>query len=141
MLKKNFRNYALTLKEINSDGAHSLTYFALVNELMLFGTKEKAVEAIHWIDKFFDKFPDNGKDPLTPKMWILRGACALTCGQIDAARTNFAKAWHGWKHPEAAVMLGDCHMRFQDFDKAIQILEEIKSLALLASFLKKKMLL
>ena len=126
VLKKNFRNYALTLKEINSDGAHSLTYFALVNELMLFGTKEKAVEAIHWIDKFFDKFPDNGKDPLTPKMWILRGACALTCGQIDAARTNFAKAWHGWKHPEAAVMLGDCHMRFQDFDKAIQILEEIK---------------
>ena len=127
VLKKNLRNYALTLKEISSDRAHSLTYFAIVNELMLFGTKEKAVEAIHWIDKYFDKFPDNGKDPLTPKMWILRGACALTCDQVDAARTNFAKAWHGWKHPEAAVMLGECHMRFQDYDKAIQILEEIKS--------------
>lgn len=126
VLKKNLRNYALTLKEINLPDAHSLTYFAMVNELMLFGTKEKAVEAIIWIDKFFDKFPDDGKDPLIPKMWILRGACALTNDQVDAARTNFAKAWHGWKHPEAAVMLGECHLRNGDYDKAIQILEEIK---------------
>lgn len=128
VMKKNLRNYALTLKEINSERAHSLTYFAIVNELMLFGTKEKAVEAITWIDKFFDKFPENGKDPLIPKMWILRGACALTCDQVDAARTNFAKAWHGWKHPEAAVMLGECHLRQQNYDKAIEVLEEVKKM-------------
>jgi tetratricopeptide (TPR) repeat protein len=124
--RKNLRNYALTLKEINTDKAHSLTYFAIINELMLFGTKESAMEAIQWIDKFFDKFPDNGKDPLIPKMWILRGACALTCDQVEAARTNFAKAWHGWKHPEAAVMLGECNLRNQDYDKAINVLEEVK---------------
>lgn len=125
--KKNLRNYKLTLQEINKPDAHSLTYFAVVNELMLMGTKQAAVEAIQWIDKFFDKFPDDGKDPLVPKMWILRGACALDCEQVDAARTNFAMAWHKWKHPEAAVMLGECHIRFMNWDKAIEILEEVKS--------------
>src|SRR3990167_4920513 len=124
--KKNLRNYKLTLQEINTEKAHSLTYFALVNELMLIGTKEKLVDAILWIDKFFEKFREDGKDPLIPKMWILRGTCALDCGQVDAARTNFAKAWHGWNHPEAAIMLGECHMKNQDWDKAIDILEEVR---------------
>lgn len=123
--EKNIRNYKLTLQEINKPSAHSLTYFAIVNELMLMNKHDKTIEAIQWIDKFFDKFPDDGKDPLIPKMWILRGACALDCDQVDAARTNFSQAWHKWKHPEAAVMLGECHIRQQNWDKAIEILEEV----------------
>lgn len=126
--KKNIRNYKLTLKEINTDKAHSLTYFAIVNELMLFNKREKDIEAIQWIDKFFEKFPDDGKDPLIPKMWILRGACALNCNQVDAAKTNFAKAWQGWKHPEAAAMLGVCDMKLQNWDKAINVLEEVDAM-------------
>lgn len=125
--RKNMRNYRLTLSEINKPDAHSLTYFAIVNELMLMKDKRKknCIEAIGWIDKYFDKFPDNGKDPIVPKMWILRGACALDCGQVMAAQTNFMKAWEGWKHPEAGIMLGECDVRNGAYDKAIKILEEI----------------
>lgn len=123
--KKNLRNYKLTLQEINSPRAHSLTYFAIVNELLLFGEPKKLLEAIHWIDKYMEKFPDTGIDPLVPKMWTLRGVCALDCNQLDAARTNFAKAWNGWKHPEAGIMLAECHIRKQEWDKAIDLLEEM----------------
>jgi len=123
--QKNMRNYKLTLKEINSKEAHSLTYFAIVNELLLFGKPKKLIEAIKWIDEYFEKFPDSGVDPLVPKMWVLRGVCALDCHQLEAARTNFAKAWNGWKHPEAGVMLAECHIRKQEWDKAIELLEEM----------------
>lgn len=125
LAEKNMRNYRLTLTEINSPKAHSLTYFAIVNELLLFGDSKHLLEAISWIDKYFEKFPDTGTDPLVPKMWTLRGVCALDCNQIDAARTNFAKAWNGWKHPEAGVMLAECHIRKQEWDLAIDLLEEM----------------
>ena len=145
-VSKTWRNYRLTLKEINSEKAHSLTYYALVNELLviansktlthkipnkdIFNTYDKKgykylVEAIHWIDEYFNKFPDSGVDPLVPKMWVLRGVCALDCGQLEAARTNFAKGWNGWKHPEAGVMLAECHIRKQEWDQAIELLEEM----------------
>ena len=124
-MQKNKRNYRLVLKEINKPDAHSLTYYAIINTLMIFGGKENNLKAMKYIDKAFKKFNLKMEDPLTSKLWVLRGLCCMNCGQLLAAKQSYHKAWDENKHFEAGLNLAEAYMQEKNIDKAIEILEEI----------------
>lgn len=136
VVRKNERNYKLVLEDIKKPEAHSLTYYAMVNCLMIKGqdlqqTSPKSnwqkyfKEAIQWIDKCFVDRPTSKEDPLTAKLWTLRGICCKVCGQITPAKQAFEKAWGEMQNVEAAVNLAECHICEKNFTKAIEILDQI----------------
>ncbi len=127
--RKNKRNREFLEKEIKTKEAHSLTYFHLINSLMLETGSVKKVynncaRAIKLIDEALDKFKLTKEDPLTAKMWALRGLCCLSARQVEAAKQSFQKGWDEWKHPECAVNLAKIHNDEKKYDKAIEILDE-----------------
>ena len=127
--RKNKRNREFLEKEIKTPEAHSLTYFHLINSLMLeTGSVKKvysnAVRAIKLIDEALERFKLTKEDPLTPKIWALRGFCCLSARQIEAAKQSFLKGWDEWKHPECAVNLAKIYNDEKKYDKTIEILDE-----------------
>jgi len=133
-IAKNRRNYIYLKKEME-DNPDIMTYFHLINCLMVLGRfdrpkdrKKKAIEAIRLVDEAFKKFNPEHKDPITPKLWVLRGACCLGNGPVLSAKQSFHKAWDEWKNPEAAVQLGAIYLQEENFDKVIEILTEVYKL-------------
>ena len=127
--RKNKRNREFLEKELKTKEAHSLTYFHLINSLMLeTGSVKKVygncVRSIKLIDGAFEKFKLTKGDPLTPKLWALRGLCCTHAGQIAAAKQSFHKGWDEWKHPECAVNLSKIYNDEKNYDKVIEILDE-----------------
>lgn len=131
MAEKNERNLKFLLEDYIAGKAHSLTYYGLVNCYMLRRTIKDYQEAIRLVDEYFEKFPGGETDPLTPKMWCLRGGAAFDFwlrtqdpNAFAGSKQSYQKAWHGWKHPEAAVCLAECHIQEKQYDNAIALLLE-----------------
>lgn len=150
IVKKNRRNMAFSLKEIEKPTAHNLTYYALTNCYMLEGREQQFIagriikrigmrnlinKAVNWqawyikaiklIDVCLEKFPMTWDDPLLSKMWILRGICCQTCGQTAAAKQSFARAYDNTKSPESAVNLAEIYLQEKNYTGVIVILEPL----------------
>jgi tetratricopeptide (TPR) repeat protein len=129
---KNERNMALLMEDYDAGKAHSLTYYGLVNCHLLRYKKEDYRRALQLVDEYFDKFGEDKEDPLTPKMWSLRGGaahdywkCTNDPTAFIGAKQSFEKAWNGWKFPEAAVNLSECFMIEKKFDEALSLLTSL----------------
>lgn len=127
--QKNERNMALLMKDYRAGNGHSLTYYGIVNCHLLRRTKDDYRKAIRWCDEYFEKFGEDKNDPLTPKMWCLRGGAAFDYwlntndpASFMGAKQCFEKAWNGWKFPEGAVNLAECYIREKKFDQALDVL-------------------
>jgi GT2 family glycosyltransferase len=131
---KNKRNYKYLTKEIKAN-PDIMTYYHLVNCLMVLGrfaSKKKLFElskqSVKLIDEALEKFKPKQEDPITPKLWTIRGACCLGAGQILAAKQSFHKAYDEWRNLEAAVQLGGIYLKEKNYDKVIEILKPIYAL-------------
>jgi len=120
--KKNDRNLRLALLDYK-ENPHSLVYYGLVNALIIKGGKKNLQTAIKLVDECFEKCKLTKEDPLTPKMWMLRGIICLDAGQILAAKQSLHKAHDEWQWPEATINLGEMYMKENKWDKAIEILD------------------
>lgn len=125
-VKKNKRNLSFLEKEIKTPEAHSLTYFGIINCLCILGGQKNWIRAIKYIDEALNKFKLSHDDPLTQKMWVMRGLCCMSCGQQAAAKQSFLKAYDGWSNPEGAVNLAEIYMRENDYDQALEILHKME---------------
>lgn len=124
--RKNKRNFRLIARDMKNN-PHSLTYYNMVNSLLLMGGDKNARKCIRLLDEALAKFEYRDDDPILPKFWVIRGACCLRCGQIDAAKQSFHKAWDVSKNPEAACYLGEIYIKEKNLDKAIEIMTAIYS--------------
>ena len=124
---KNRRNYKFLLEEIK-ENPQSLTYYHIVNCLMIMGGKENIEQAIRYIDECFEKFQLKHEDALTPKMWVLRGVCCMDQKQYLAAKQSFHKAYDEWQNPEAAVNLAKLYAMEKNWKRVIEILNPIYEL-------------
>lgn len=129
--QKNRRNYKMLMAEIQSGKAHQLTYFHLINTLMIFGGQKNLKQAIKYIDYSFDNFDLKPTDPIVPKMRILRGLCCMNLFDKtkdlrlrEAARVDFNTSYAQKKGSEAAVNIAEILMQEQKWDETIAILEE-----------------
>lgn len=125
MKVKNKRNLKLLLEDIKDPKAHSLTYFGIVNALMIADGYDNHVEAMLYVDKCFAKCDLKDTDPLTPKMWVLRGLCCMYCKQFEAAEQSFKKALSISEHPEASVNLAEIYMMRNEWNKTIELLTKL----------------
>lgn len=125
--EKNLRNYKLLLLDLQ-DNPHSLTYYHVVNCLLIIGGHENMLQAVKYVDECLEKFPMDNKDPLLPKMWVLRGVACMDAKQDLAAKQSFHKAYDEWKHPEAAVNLAELYLREKNHDKVLEVLNPIYAL-------------
>lgn len=132
MFAKNVRNMKYLRQEMRQGTAHSLTYYAMANSLIILGKKlrgkrktDNSLEVVRLIDEAFDKFKLKDEDPLTPKMWVLRGLACSEAHQVAAAKQSYHKAYDGFKHPEAAVLLADLYMQEKNWQRAIEILSPV----------------
>ena len=121
---KNRRNYKLALLDMK-DNPHSLVYWGIVNNLVIAGGKKNLEQAIKYIDECFKKCGLKPEDPLTPKMWVMRGIACQDAGQHLAAKQSYHKAFDEWQHPEAAINLAELYMREKNYDKVIEILSPL----------------
>jgi len=124
--RKNLRNLKLAHADMEGD-PHSLNYFAIVNSLMIQGGHKNNIKAIKYIDKCFEKFPPDPEkpDPLTDKMWILRGLCCQKNGQIMAAKQSFHKAYDETQSIGSAINLAELYYREEDYLKVVEMLAPI----------------
>lgn len=118
---KNDRNLRLCWLDYK-ESPHSLVYYGLVNALIIKGGKKNLETAIKLVDECFEKCKLTKDDPLTPKMWMLRGIICLDAGQHLAAKQSLHKAHDEWQWPEATVNLAEMYMKENKWDKAIEIL-------------------
>jgi tetratricopeptide (TPR) repeat protein len=125
--EKNLRNYKLLLLDLQ-DSPHSLTYYHIVNCLLIIGGHENMLQAVKYVDECLEKFQLKKEDPLTPKMWVLRGVACMDAKQDLAAKQSFHKAYDEWQHPEAAVNLAELYLREKNYDKVLEILKPIYEL-------------
>lgn len=123
--RKNKRNLKLVMEDLKRPTAHNLTYYAAVNALMIEDGYDNHLKAMILVDECFEKFKMGDEDPLTAKMWVLRGLCCMYCNQFDAAKQSFKKALSISDHPEAAINLSEIYMMRQNWEKAIEILTKI----------------
>ena len=123
--EKNLRNYQFLIKEIKSPEAHPLTYFNMINCLMMRGQKGDSLEALRYIKKAFEKFDLKEKDPLYSKLFVLKGLCCMNCNQVLAAKQSFHTVFDKFQNPEAAVNLAEIYRQESRWEKVIEILEEI----------------
>ena len=125
-VKKNLRNLRLIEKDIREGKAHSLTYYHLVNSLILLGTKKNREKAVIACDKCFELFDLKPEDPLLSKMWVLRGLGCMLNGQKAAAKQSFIKALIARPdHPEAKLNLGCILVDEGKIEEALVYLEEM----------------
>ena len=157
LARKNLRNLALVRADMKKPTRHSLTYFALVNSLVMLGSHSTFdflcttnkwfrlfrkplrwlrvkdyltgksfnayAEAVQAVDKCFEEFPPSNDDPLTRKMWVLRGLACLQAGKRDAAWQSFNSAHIIKKDdPEAVINLAYLYIEDKKWQKAIDIL-------------------
>lgn len=131
VIQKNRRNIKYLLQEIREGKAHSLTYYHLINSYMVIAynlrQKDLFKKALTLIDEAFTKFNLTKDDPITPKMWVLRGHCCERFNAL-AAKQAYHKAWDEWRHPEGGVNLAEMYKREANYDKAIEILETLYSM-------------
>jgi tetratricopeptide (TPR) repeat protein len=125
--EKNLRNYKLLLLDLQ-DNPHSLAYYHIVNCLLIIGGYDNMLKAIKYVDECLEKFQLKKEDPLTPKMWVLRGVACMDAKQDLAAKQSFHKAYDEWQHPEAAVNLAELYLREKNYDKVLEILKPIYEL-------------
>lgn len=124
--KKNLRNLKLLEVDIKSGKAHSLTYYHLVNSLILLRTEEARKRAVIECDKCFELFDMKPEDPLLSKMWVLRGLACMVNGQKDAAKQSFIKALIARPdHPEAKLNMGCILFDEGKIEEALVYLEEM----------------
>ncbi len=135
-IKKNERNLKLMqsdLSKIDKDkekGRLSMLYYGIVNALIILaGTKKdkerqnSLVQALDITDKCIANLTH--EDPLTAKMWMLRGIICHDAKQFAAAKQSYLKAYDEWKQPEAAVNLCDIYILEKKYDEVIKILSEV----------------
>lgn len=123
-MKKNLRNYKLLLVDYKEE-KHTLLYYGLVNSLLLLKGKKNLERAINLIDEMFETLKPKNDDPITPKMWMLRGAALVDLGQVLAAKQSLHKAFDEWRQPEAAVQLGSIYIDEKNYDRAIEVMETL----------------
>jgi len=112
-------------------GRISMIEYGMVNALIIVAGREKddnekldtLVEALEICDACIARLED--KDPLKGKMWMLRGVVCSDAGNIAAAKQSYLKAYDEWKQPEAAVNLSHLLLQEGDWNKTIEILEEV----------------
>lgn len=135
--KKNQRNYELIMQDIaeckdkpEEQGRMSLLYYGIVNSLVILAggqqnLKEKdatLVKALLMCDDCLKLLKP--EDPLTAKMYVLRGIVCLDAGQQLAAKQSFHKAYDEWLQPEGAVNLAEIYLKEENWNKAIEILDK-----------------
>lgn len=133
--KKNQRNIDLLLKDISEGWDHSLTYFGLVNSYITRAGKGDFVRAMETVDKCFAKFPPSAEDPLTPRMWNLRGlAClkhhlATKDGRaFEGAKHSYLTCWLDYKDISAGVDYAGCLIQEQNYADAEKVLLEVNAI-------------
>lgn len=119
--EKNRRNLRLALRDVNRPGAHSLNYFALANCLII---EKKYDAAIYWIHKYFMKFDKNFKDPLTAKMYVLRGICWRKKKDRGRARNDFQNATNDETSVDARINRAEMFEEEKEIDRAIIEMED-----------------
>ena len=124
--KKNLRNLKLIEKDIKEGNAHSLTYYHLVNSLILLRTFKARERAVRECDTCFELFNLKPEDPLLSKMWVLRGLACMINGQVAAAKQSFIKALIARPdHPEAKLNMGCILFDEGKIEEALAYLEEM----------------
>ena len=121
---KNKRNYQLLMMDYKEKKT-TLNYYHIANALIILGGEKNLQQAIRYIDEMFETLKPGKDDPITSKMWMVRGVCCHRAGQLLAAKQSYHKAFDEWQQPEAAVSLGDIYLGEGKYDKAIEILETI----------------
>jgi tetratricopeptide (TPR) repeat protein len=119
----------MLMEEIKSGKGHTLTYFHLVNSLMIMKEYKKAME---YVDIIFDKFKLDPLDPILPKLRTLRGLCCMNLyaqtkdGRYKlAAESDFLVSYGINKNVEAAVNIAESYMIDKKFDETIALLEPL----------------
>jgi len=123
--KKNARNYKFLAAEIASPQAHVLTYYHMVNCLMMRNKKGDALQALRYIKDSFEKFNLKEEDPLYSKLFVLKGLCCMKCNQVMAAKQSFHHVFDKFKNPEAAINLAAIYRNEARWERIILILEEV----------------
>jgi tetratricopeptide (TPR) repeat protein len=134
--RKNERNIKFLEKDMASPNAHALTYFGMINALMLTEKPENYLRAIKLIKEALEKFKLDEKDPLLAKLWVLFGGANLLVSRskklkhmnqaaLAGAKHAFKKAWDEWRHPEAAINYADILMRSCEWQKALEVLDNL----------------
>ncbi len=137
---KNQRNYKLLQMDIaeckdkpEEQGRMSLLYYGIVNALVILAggqrnPKQKMaalVQALNMVDECLKLLKP--EDPLTAKMYVLRGIVCLDANQHLAAKQAFHKAYDEWLQPEAAVNLAELYFKERNWNKAIEILDKVQA--------------
>lgn len=123
------RNYKMLTQEIKSGKAHVLTYFHLVNTLMIMKEFKRAIENI---DICLNNFNLKPEDPILPKLRTLRGLCCMNLydktkdGRYKmAAESDFMVSYGIDKNVEAAVNIAEAYMIDKKWDEVISLLEPL----------------
>lgn len=137
--KKNQRNYKLLMQDIQEckddpkqAERMSMLYYGAVNSLVILAggqrnPKQKMatlVQALNMVDECLKLLKP--EDPLTAKMYVLRGIICMDAGQHLAAKQACHKAFDEWLQPEAGVNLAELYLREKNWNKAIEILDKIQ---------------
>jgi GT2 family glycosyltransferase/tetratricopeptide (TPR) repeat protein len=123
--QKNARNYKLLLEEMNTN-PQALTYFHMVNCLLILQGKENMEKCVKYVDECFEKLKFEKDDPIVPKLWTLRAIACWDAGQMLAAKQSFHKAYDEHNgYPEAAVNLAEIYIQEKNIEKAIEILKRL----------------
>jgi len=138
--KKNQRNHKLLMQDIEEAkddpaqaGRLSMLYYGEVNALVILAggqrnPKQKMatlVQALNMVDECLKLLKP--EDPLTAKMYVLRGIVCLDANQHLAAKQAFHKAYDEWLQPEAAVNLAELYLKESNWNKAIEILDKVQA--------------
>ena len=123
------RNYKMLTAEIKSGKGHTLTYFHLVNTLMIMKEYKRAMENV---DYTLANFKLNPEDPILPKLRTLRGLCCMNLYDKTkdarykmAAESDFLVSYGIDKNAEAAVNIAESYMIDKKWDEVIVLLEPL----------------
>jgi tetratricopeptide (TPR) repeat protein len=145
--KKNARNLKLMEEDIaeikartSPDGSCpqedkdrlSMIYYGIVNAYLILAgpmgprrKKEMLVKALQIADDCIAQLKH--EDPLLAKMWMLRGLICMDAGEQLAAKQAFHKSYDEWKHIEAAINLAEIYLLEKNWNKVIEILDEVNN--------------
>ena len=126
--RKNLRNLALLNKQYDQGDPQPLIVYALINSLMIVSGKKNFQRCVDLTLMAFKKFDWNEGDPLYSKMYVLQGLAYIGVGYYSLARKSFLVAWDKFKHPQAAINLAFLYKKTKEYDKAIELLEELRKI-------------
>lgn len=112
-------------------GRLSMLYYGITNSYIILAGSTKnpkkklsiLIQALNTTDECIKLLKN--EDPLMSKMWVLRGIICMDSNEHLAAKQSFHKAYDEWKQPEAAVNLAELYLREKNWNKTIEILDEV----------------